>query len=108
MNYFVVSIVALFLIACGEDYHYIHSSEFNGVTVKSHRGVHTVAVKIQAKASCSSHITLIIGGTRYAIPIKHSIDTILKQDWYGEPLEFKVELDSCVMKDPVIGIKFID
>lgn len=107
-KYFLLLLMSSAIIACGEDFQYIQPSEFKGITLESHSGVYKVAIKIKGEATCSSQIKFYLSGELWIIPVKNSVDTLLTRDWYDEPLAFKVELDSCIVENPVIGIKFID
>lgn len=107
----IVAIIFLLLfsiIGCKDDYHYLEANELDGVTLESHNHVYKVAIKIQAQATCATKLNVWISKGLRIVPLDKSVDTILTQDWYGEPLEFRLEYDTCVVKYPIIGIKFFD
>ena len=103
---FTVVVVLLSTSAC--IYQYLSADELKGVTLPSNNNVYKLAIKVKAKATCPSTIRLNTNFGDYTLHVSNDVDTILMQDWYGEPLEFSADYDSCLVKTPRIGIRFID
>jgi hypothetical protein len=90
------------------NYYYLSPSELDGITLQPGEHVYKMKVRVEAKSKCKSFILLQIDSTFYTIQVNNNIDTSFLEDWYQNPMYIKVTTDSCLIKDPVIGVKFID
>lgn len=107
MRIYIILIFLIPFLACGDPYQYINPREHESITLPSRGGVFKAAVKIQAESKCPSNILLFINRERWPVSVVSSIDTVLTMDWYGEELTFRAQIDSCLVGDPVIGVKFL-
>lgn len=96
----------LVLSGCQEDYYYLTHSDFQGITLQSSKDVYKMNLKVKAISTCPSILEVTIRKTLYKFNVQESLDTIISRDWYQDPLYIQVHYDSCIVEDPIIGIRF--
>jgi hypothetical protein len=105
----ILFFIAFLIQGCNSNnYRYLSPSELDGITLQPGEHVYKMKVRVEAKSKCKSFILLQIDSTFYTIQVNNNIDTSFLEDWYQNPMYIKVTTDSCLIKDPVIGVKFID
>ena len=108
MKTLILWFACLILLSCNEDYTYIQPENYSGILLQSRRGVYKMKVRVEAKSKCKSLILFQVDSTIYTFYVNNYIDTSFSRDWYENPMFIKVDTDSCLVNDPVIGVKFFD